>query len=168
VVLDVAGSNPVAHPNCFCRSSAPDCPFRRAVRASDVRFWERTVRFWESPRGDGDSWPGWDSQIPECSRLMPVYRTWLPDPGSRLRKRGIRRSVRRDTPFPYPSVPRRMGIWCVLGLRIPLAAGAGDAGVVRENDGLNTITQAELHKKTGDMGLDRGLADNERGGDLGV
>ena len=66
-----------------------------------------------------------------------------------------------------PPVPA--GGWqYVLRSRIPLAAGAGDAGVIRENDGLDTITQAELHKQTGDMRLDRGFADNERGGDLGV
>jgi hypothetical protein len=73
---------------------------------------------------------------------------------------------------------RRVALCCGPGCRgfesrrsphvFALAAGAGDASVIRENDGLNTITKAELHKQASDVGLDRGFADNERGGDLGV
>ena len=45
VVLDVANSNPIAHPQYSRTSGDPRCPLRRVFGVSDVRFWERTVRF---------------------------------------------------------------------------------------------------------------------------
>jgi hypothetical protein len=53
-------------------------------------------------------------------------------------------------------------------LGISPVTGPGDAGVVGEHDGLNTITQAELHEQAGDVRLDCGFADDECGGDLSV
>jgi hypothetical protein len=40
--------------------------------------------------------------------------------------------------------------------------------LVGEDDGLHPVAQAELGEQAGDVGLDRGLGDEERGRDLRV
>jgi len=80
VVLDVADSNPIAHPQYFRTPSDPSCPLQRAVWRIRCPIWERTVRFWESPRRGQRPWLGADSQVPECTRLMADHRAWFARP----------------------------------------------------------------------------------------
>jgi hypothetical protein len=50
-------------------------------------------------------------------------------------------------------------IWC---------SGANDGGLVREDDSLGPVTQAEFREDPGDMRLDGGIGKHEPLGDLGV
>ena len=47
-------------------------------------------------------------------------------------------------------------------------AGAHEAGLVGEHDGLDAVAQAELREQARDVGLDRRVADDELRRDLGV
>ena len=47
-------------------------------------------------------------------------------------------------------------------------AGRDDSGLVGHDDGLNTIAEAQLHQDSGDVRLDRSLADDELLGKLSV
>jgi hypothetical protein len=48
------------------------------------------------------------------------------------------------------------------------AAGGDRPGFVGEDDGLDAVSEAELGQQVGDVGLDRGLAHHQVGGDLEV
>ena len=48
------------------------------------------------------------------------------------------------------------------------AAGGDQAGLVGEDDGLDAVAQAQFREDAGDVGLHRRLAEEQRGGDLGV
>jgi hypothetical protein len=49
-----------------------------------------------------------------------------------------------------------------------LDAGPHEPGLVREDHRLDAVAQVELRENVRDVGLDRVLADDELGGDLGV
>ena len=49
-----------------------------------------------------------------------------------------------------------------------LRAGRDQSALVRQDDGLNSVPEPELREQAGDMGLDRALADEQLGGQLGV
>ena len=49
-----------------------------------------------------------------------------------------------------------------------IRAGPDDAGLIREDDGLDPVSEREFREHAGDMGLDRRARDDELIGDLGV
>lgn len=81
VVLDVAGSNPIAHPQCFRTPSDPGCPLRRAVRRIRCPILAANCPILGvAPYRGRRPWQGADSPVPERTRLMADHRAWFARP----------------------------------------------------------------------------------------
>ena len=65
-------------------------------------------------------------------------------------------------------VERLLAVAAELGRRLIASAGHGDAGLVGEHDRLHAVAQPELHQHARDVRLDRRLAHDQLGRDLGV
>src|SRR2546430_995330 len=78
VVLDVVGSNPIAHPQYSRTSGDPRCPCGGCLASPMSDFGSELSDFGSRPRRGRRSWQGADSQVPECRRLMADHQAWLP------------------------------------------------------------------------------------------
>lgn len=131
------------------------------------------------------------AQIPViCAPPQRINGTrWSRGPGARSRTSfwGHRRSSRmhrrvsgsQAEPSAMPNGPRfgkdgsrgrTFGSATLLtgSVGLCLVAGANDSGFVREDDGLDAVTQAELRENLCDMSLDGGVGEHEHFRDLAV